>query len=462
VKTLPGALTQLALDSSPRLLRTALVNAYGLQLGKQRFRPPFAACRDWLEQTQWWAPHEIESFQNARLARIVAVARLRVPYYRSLEVTDAVDPGPCSKSDLSAFPLLTKETLRRSAPALMSETATHRRPVRERSSGTTGQQLEFMLPRLLAHSLNYALLYRFYSWAGVQVGDRRVTLGGRFLSSRPPYWVYNRAEDQLLLGVAHLHEGTVDGYIGRMRSFAPVFVVGHPSATAFIAERLRQRRETMPVRAVFTTGETLDPTQREDIEHAFRCAVFESYGQAESAVAAFECEEHRGFHEAVELGITELLPQSGELSAVVGTSLWNDVMPFIRYKTDDLVETADSSRCPCGRGLPIRFRRVVGRDDDVLRTPEGRTVIPVAVRMLVKPHLLPFETYQVQQLDRRSYRVLLAGGGGRRPLLTPARERSMHAALAEVLGHDARLSIDPVEGIGTAGLKARTVVNLSD
>lgn len=460
--TLPGALTQRAIASSPHLLRTALINAYGWQLAKQRFRPPFAACRDWLEQTQWWTPHEIEAFQQARLAQILAAARLRVPYYRSLDVAEAVGSGPCSTPALSAFPLLTKETLRRSAPALKSETAAARRPVRERSSGTTGQRLEFMLPRLLAHTLNYALLYRFYSWAGVRVGDRRVTLGGRVLSSRPPYWVYNRAEDQLLLGVAHLHEGTVDDYIERMRSFAPVFVAGHPSATAFIAERLRQRRETVPVRAVFTTGETLDPTQREDIERAFSCAVFESYGLAESAVAAFECEEHRGFHEAVELGITELLPQSGELSAVVATSLWNDVMPFIRYKTDDLVEIADSPRCPCGRGLPIRFRRVVGRDDDVLRTPKGRTVMPVAVRMQVKPHLLPFETYQVQQLDRRSYRMLLAGGGGQRPELTPARERSMHAALAEVLGGDVRLSIDPVEDIATAGLKARTVVNLSD
>jgi phenylacetate-CoA ligase len=452
---------QRALSSSPHVVRTALINAYGWQLAKQRFRPPYGACRDWLEQTQWWTPDEIEAFQNRRLAHIVATARLRVPYYRSLDIAESIDDGRCSKSDLGGLPLLSKQTLRRNAAALVSETAARRRPVREHSSGTTGQRLEFTLPRLLAHSLNYALLYRFYGWAGVRQGDRRVTLGGRVLSSRAPYWVHNRAENQLLLGVAHLHEGTVDDYIERMRSFAPVFLAGHPSAAAFIAERLRRRRETVPLRAVFTTGETLDPAQREDIEHAFRCEVFESYGLAESVVAGFECEEHRGFHEAVELGIMELVPHSHGLSTVVGTSLWNDVMPFIRYSTDDLVEPADSPRCPCGRGLPIRFGRVVGRGDDILRTPDGKTVIPVAVRMLVKPHLLPFETYQVQQLDRRSYRVLLAGGDGRPPRLTPGREHSLHAALREVLGREVSLRIDAVEGIETAGLKARTVVNLS-
>jgi phenylacetate-CoA ligase len=442
---------QRAFSASPQLLRTALVNAYGWRLARQRFRSPFAACRDWLEQTQWWSPGEIAAFQSERLERMLAHAHEHVPYYRALGVADA---------DLAALPLLTKETVRVRGPALVSDTAARRRPVRERSSGTTGQQLDFALPRLLAHSLNYALLYRFYGWAGVRLGDRRVTLGGRLLGARPPYWIHNRAENQLLLGVAHLNERTVDDYVARIRAFAPVFIAAHPSAAAFVAQRMRQRRQTLPVRAVFTTGETLDPAQREDIERAFACQAFESYGLAESVVAAFECEEHRGLHEAVELGITELLPHSPRLRSVVGTSLWNDVMPFIRYRTDDLVEPADAGRCACGRGLPIRFRRVVGRDDDLLQAPDGRTLIPVAIRMVVKPHLLPFETYQVQQVDRRSYRVLLAGAGGRPPVLTAGRERSLQSALRDVLGGDARLRIDGVEAIETGGLKARTVINL--
>ena len=460
--TAASGLAARALSTSPSLLRTGMVNLYGWGLAIQRFRRPFAACCDWLEQTQWWSPEEIAAFQDARLAAIVAGARERVPYYRSLDLPESVDRAGCSASDLGLLPLLTKQTLREHGDALISDTAASRRPVRERSSGTTGQQLEFWLPRLLAHSLNYALLYRFYGWAGVRRGDRRVTLGGRVLSGGRPYWVHNRAENQLLLAVAHLNEATVDAYIERMRAFAPAFVAAHPSAAAFVADRLHQRHETLPVRAVFTTGETLDPAQRDEIEHAFRCEVFESYGLTESVVAAFECEEHRGFHEAVELGVTELLPHSRELRTVVGTSLWNDVMPFIRYRTDDLVEPSDSPRCPCGRGLPLRFRRVVGRNDDVLRTPDGRTVIPVAVRTLVRPHLEPFETYQVQQLDGRSYRLLVAGAGGRPPALTPARAHSLHTALRVVLGSDARLSVDPVEGIESTSLKVRTVVNLNN
>jgi len=455
-----AGLARRAFDSSPHVVRTLLVNLYGRRVARERFRPPFAACFAWLEQTQWWTPDEIEAFQTARLRRIVAAARENVPYYHALEGMRAI-PARCSATDLAALPLLTKDTLRRQATALVSDTTARRHPVRERSSGTTGQRLEFLLPRLVAHSLDYALRYRFYGWAGVNVGDRRVTLGGRVLSARPPYWVHNRAENQLLFGVAHLNEDSVDDYIERMRSFAPVFVAAHPGPAAFIAERLLQRHERLPVRTVFTTGETLDPSQREDIERAFRCEVFESYGSTESVVAAFECEEHRGFHEAVELGITELLPHSPELRSVVGTSLWNDVMPFLRYSTDDLVEPAPSQRCPCGRGLPLRFSRVVGRRDDILRTPDGRTVIPVAVRTLIKPQLLAHETYQVQQLDRRSYRVLLAGAGGREPALTAGRERSLETALREVLGDEARVSIVGVDRIEAASLKARTVVNLS-
>jgi len=450
-----------ALYRGPHLLRSVAVNVYGWKLSRDRFGPPFDACRAWVEESQWWSPAEIATFQEERLRRIIGAAREHVPYYQTLAGLDAIDAATCSPSDLASVPLLTKPMLHESGHALVSEKAAGRPVVRDRSSGTTGHRLDFLLPRLLAYKLSTALLYRFYGWAGVKVGDRRVTLGGRVLSRRPPYWVHNRAENQLLLAAEHLNEQSVDTYVDRIRGFAPVFVAGHPSVAAFVAERVRRRREVIPVRAVFTTGETLDPAQREDIEAAFRCRVFESYGQTENVIAAFECEEHSGFHDAVELGITELVPDVAGLSSVVGTSLWNDVMPFIRYRTDDLVEPVNASGCPCGRGLPLRFRRVIGRQDDVLRDPDGKSILPVALRMLVKPHLLPFETYQMQQLDSRAYRLLLAGGSIGERSLTPARERSLQDALRRVLGPDADLRIESVERIESSSLKARTIVNMS-
>lgn len=453
-------LAERAVDASPYPVRAALINAYGWKLARDRFGGPFQAWLEWLEASQWWRPEEIAAFQQERLRLLLSAAREHVPYYRALPELADLDVAHCSPSDLARLPLLSKQAVHEHRDELVSEALGDRRVVRDRSSGTTGRRLEFLLPRLLAYTLGSALLYRFYGWAGVRVGDRRVTLGGRVLSRRPPYWVHNRAENQLLLAAEHLNERTVDAYVDRIRAFAPVFVAGHPSVVAFVAERVRRRREGIPVRAVFTTGETLDPAQREDIEAAFRCRVFESYGQTESVVSACECEEHRGFHEAVELGVTELLPDPSGLSEVVGTSLWNDAMPFVRYRTDDLVEPVDAPACPCGRGLPLRFRRVVGRQDDVIRDADGRTVLPVAVRMAVKPLLLPFETYQVQQVDRGRYRVLLAGSDGA-PALTPGRERALHGTLAELLGTDADLRVEGVERIEASGLKARTVLNLA-
>jgi phenylacetate-coenzyme A ligase PaaK-like adenylate-forming protein len=444
-----------ALLASPPAVRAAAVNVYGWKLARDRFGPPFAACRAWLAETERWSAGEIAAFQEERLRRILAAARA-VPYWQAVPGIEEV----ATPADLARLPLLTKATLRERGGDLVGPGADGRRVVRERSSGTTGHRVEFLLPRLLAWKLNTALLYRFYGWAGVGVGDRRVTLGGRVLARRPPYWVHNRAENQLVLAAEHLNETTVDAYADRIRAFAPVFVAGHPSVVAFVAARLRRRREVVRVRAVFTTGETLDPAQREDIETAFGCRVFESYGQTESVVAAFECEEHRGFHDAVELGITELVPDPSGLCGVVGTSLWNDVMPFLRWRTDDLVEPVDDPVCPCGRGLPLRFRRVVGREDDVLRDADGRTVLPVAVRMLVKPWLRPYETYQAQQVGPRAYRLLLAGGddGGEQ---AAGRERGVQAALRDLLGAGADVRVERVERIETSSLKARTVVDLT-
>ena len=51
------------------------------------------------------------------------------------------------------------------------------------------------------------------------------------------------------------------------------------------------------------------PHQRESIEQAFACPVFDYYGLAERAVFASECEQHRGLHLNADFGLCELLDE---------------------------------------------------------------------------------------------------------------------------------------------------------
>ena len=48
-------------------------------------------------------------------------------------------------------------------------------------------------------------------------------------------------------------------------------------------------------------------------------------------------------------------------------------MPLIRFATGDRGSLIENSVCPCGRDLPV-LAAIEGRIDDLLHTPDGRTV----------------------------------------------------------------------------------------
>jgi len=89
-----------------------------------------------------------------------------------------------------------------------------------------------------------------------------------------------------------------------------------------------------------------------------------------------QCE--RGvYHAHPEYGVVEVLRDGkavgpGETGEVVATSFVALCMPLIRYRLGDVMEV-DGSPCDCGRAFPT-FRRVLGRQDDVIVTPDGRLI----------------------------------------------------------------------------------------
>jgi phenylacetate-CoA ligase len=128
---------------------------------------------------------------------------------------------------------------------------------------------------------------------------------------------------------------------------------------------------------VMTSSETLEPDVRAAVEQAFGVRVFDWYGQAERVAAIGTCEYGR-YHVLTDYSVVSLLAkESGtlEVCELVGTTLNNDAMPLVRYRTGDTVipDTDGAAPCPCGRVFPT-IRAVVGRQEKILTLPDGRIV----------------------------------------------------------------------------------------
>ena len=129
--------------------------------------------------------------------------------------------------------------------------------------------------------------------------------------------------------------------------------------------------------------------QREEIEEAFRCQVFDQYGCTEINSLGFECKNHAGLHIPIErvhiefLGVEDDKPVSeGETGRIIVTCLENYGMPLIRYDTEDLGIKREGF-CSCGRNLPM-MDSIVGRTDDLIRLPDGNVIYGGFFRYVLK------------------------------------------------------------------------------
>ena len=173
----------------------------------------------------------------------------------------------------------------------------------------------------------------------------------------------------------------LEEYLSILEKFKPHFINAHPSTLSIIVKYLKYKRSNLyfRLRAILTLGTTLYPDLRKEIENYFNCSIFDWYGMSECIVSANECDRHRGYHVNFEQGILEIAEDS-KRNEIVGTTLINKAMPFIRYKIKDEVDVSNGA-CSCGRGRII-LKSIFGKKKDTIITPDRKVVTRVFFAML--------------------------------------------------------------------------------
>ena len=439
---------------SPYILREMFINLYGYNLSRRRFNTRFYQLLDDLILNLQKTPSQVKKEHFDLLKNSLIQAYQNVPYYS--EIFDKVGFNPFDfedDSELTKIPLLDKTIIRKNFEKLQNPNFNKNKLKLHTTSGSTGEKLKFNQPKELTYTINAAFMYRFYALHGVNPKDKRITIGGRRFTNKPPYWSYNRFENQLLLSSHHLNHTTGKDYINKINEFKPVFIQGHPNSILYLANLINNgyARLTVPIKAIFTTGETLIEENRTKIEIAFRTGVFQQYGSGESCFSAQETPEQEGYMLNYEHGFVEMIGD-GKYKEIIATSFQNEAMPFIRYQVGDLVHpiTDDKNK---KYPLPYLFDEVLGRTDDILVSENGEQILPVAIRMIVKPFLSDSTNYQLIQIATNDFELKLLD------LEKKIVVKDLFKQLILVLGDQAQIQITYVETLMSIGGKIRNVIN---
>lgn len=393
---------------SPGWLQTVLMNAHALRIEWHRYGTPYRRATGELMRSERWTLERMRAYQDEQVRRLVSWAYARSPFYR--QAWDAVGVGPNDvrgAADLAHLPIIDKAVVREHEPDLMTA-----RPQRGwlngHTSGTTGSPLSVWYDRETCIMTN-AADRRQKRWAGMDDGDWLGLFLGRVVvpleSTEGPFWRANRVQRQVWFSSFHLGDEYLPQFVREIRRRGLRFLEGYPSTMYILARFLERHGETLPMHAVFTSSETLLQVQRETIEAAFECRVFDFFGHAERVAFATECEFHSGKHLAEEFGFVEVTDAAGRAMPegdpgyLVGTTLHNTAMPLIRYRTTDITAIVPGP-CQCGRTLR-RIRDVTTKAEDVVVTPDGRVISPSILTHPFKPLTQVLKSQIVQdRLDR--------------------------------------------------------------
>jgi phenylacetate-CoA ligase len=419
-----------------------------------RREPVFKALKD-LEQSQWWSPERLRELQLSKLRHVVAAGRNTDHYREAWGRIGGGSDALRSLDELSRFPVLEKETLRRDADRLLNRA--YRGPVNVTvTTGSSGVPLSVKRSRV-AGAYGRASQIRGRRWFGIEFGDAEVRFGGQSIERRGR--LHRRVIDGLMartsMDAGSLSEDDLASYLEIVRRLRPRVLYGYPSTLALFASFVERNGggADLGVKLVGSSSELLFEHRRQIIQEAFRCPVADEYGATEVSILAMECPEG-GFHHSAESTYVEITDSDGcpvapgEEGDVVVTDLNNLAAPLLRYRLGDRARWVPGG-CACGRGLPL-LEILAGSSFGMVDLPDGRRLSGVvfyflAESLITDPGTGVAEMVVVRRGQSFEARVLPSGA----PDAIPVQE--IRSGLTGILGAGVPVTVTIVEQIQRRG-----------
>ncbi len=388
------------------------------------------------------SPDQRQTAQALALADLLNHARIHVPrFQRLLAKQGPIQPGMAFQI-LAGLPLMTRADIQANPEDFISDEPGPRWD--DATGGSTGTPLRFKVDRDTQVAREASLLWAD-GFAGWRPGDRVAMLWGADGDVRSALrnWrqrLRNRIENRRWYNAFALEESRLAGLHADLEHFQPHLLVAYAGTALLLARYLAAShlRPDYPRRAVICSAERLDPAMRREIESIFTVPVLDRYGNREFGALAMECPCHAGLHVNDRDVVLELMGPAPEHdpAPVVLTYLCNRVMPFIRYDTGDLARAGAAATCACGRN-GLRLNRVVGRQSDTMRTPDGRLIHGEFFTHLLYSATAVRQFQFIQEAGNRyTLRLVLA-----QPV-APEWEPHLKRRLAETLGASAQVNVE--------------------
>jgi phenylacetate-CoA ligase len=339
----------------------------------------------------------VAAYAKLRLRQVLVHALEHVPHYRAtVKLSTAEARHEPLLEVLTHFPYLTKDEVMAQQRAFLDSRLDPSKLMYATSGGSSGQGIGMWRSKRLADIEKAFFAHEWGKFGFSYDKARTLRIGAdarRRAHERPTRVVGNR----LMLSPYHVREQHKAAIFEALTRFRPNYVHAYPSSAAALAELFHPNELDLQIKAVLLASEPATAGQLGAIRRLFRCPVSLNYGLSERTNLAFaNCDDAGTSHFAFQplYGWSENRIDD-EHAEIVGTSLWNDVMPLIRYRTGDYGVIDAHGHC----------HGIDGRGQDFLIDRTGNRIPGLAI--VIDEATWDFvRLYQVRQ--RRAGEITLA------------------------------------------------------
>jgi phenylacetate-CoA ligase len=431
-------------------LRSDIIRRCLYPLLLKRWRPSAHHYLRELRKYEFAPLATIDKVQWSKIQAIVLHSGRHVPHYRKLFREHGIQPEAIrSREDFARVPILTKATVQEACDELLAENREKILGLSNASGGSTGKPVQFFQDAAYWDQAQ-ASQSLVEGWWGIRPGDRTASLWGADRDIPEQSWrerLYSEIAQVRVCNAFALNASQMEDFAKMLVGWQPRHVIGYASALEIFAKFLLERQENRirPV-AVKTTADVLNEEQREIIERAFGCPVYNFYGSREINNLAVECPARSGLHVNALRRYIEIVDDDGNAvpigvpGRILITDLTNYFMPFLRYEIEDIGSWTGTA-CRCGRAFPL-LAKIWGRSSDFIVTPEGKLIhgeffthLFYAMREVV--------SFQVNQKDLFNIRIELVLRSG----VTDYPATQFRARLRKIFGSTVTLDVEVVPKI---------------
>jgi phenylacetate-coenzyme A ligase PaaK-like adenylate-forming protein len=420
-----------------------------------------------------WSRDRLLEQQRRRLDAALRHAVEASAYYKGV-LGRSVDAG----ATLEELPILTKSTLMEQWDRIVTDPRLRLRDAEAHlagdrpgalllgeyrvcaTSGTTGERAVVVYDRAGWCQI-VANILRFVAMIGASPDSRLVGVG-----APTPLHLTNRANAELRAGRSDAPRLSVitplPEVVAALNAYQPEFVGTYPSFIRRLVDEQEAGRLRIRPNKLASTAEVLAPEVRDLARRTWGADVLDSYGCTEGGLLGTECPAVAGIHVAEDILVFEPVDEHGRgvppgmpSAGVLLTTLFNGVLPLIRYEVSDVVTMADGP-CPCGRPF-ARVASIVGRREEYLslRAGGGGDVRVHVSRLRAPLAGVPgLRQFQIVPAFDRLRLVVSARDGARPEEMATAAAATVRTALRDV-GADVDVTTEVVSEIDRVGTGAK-------